>query len=147
MICRDCRKVFDANRSRVCPSCGAANPVVTSGVLRTSTIRISSGGTDAVYRTVKEVPPPLRRQLLKSTNGINAATILIADRRGRAEIARALRKLPAPIEQRLFQAIFGGEPAVQPSPAARGFSWKWLGGILLAASVGFIWLVFTHGWF
>ena len=38
----------------------------------------------------------LRTRLLKSTNGANSATILIADRRGRKEISRAMRKLPVP---------------------------------------------------
>ena len=56
-----------------------------------STILISAGATDGVYRNVKEVPPPLRKQLLKSTSGLNAATILIADRRGRHELAKAIR--------------------------------------------------------
>ncbi len=60
-------------------------------MLKSSTILISAGDTDAVYRSVKEVPAPLRRKLLKSTNGLNAATILIADRKGREEIARAIR--------------------------------------------------------
>ena len=35
-----------------------------------------------VYRSVEEVPDPLKRQLLRSTNGLNSATIVIADRRG-----------------------------------------------------------------
>jgi hypothetical protein len=46
-----------------------------------------------VYRSVEEVPAPLRNKLLQSTNNPNSRTILIADRRGRKEIARAMRKL------------------------------------------------------
>jgi hypothetical protein len=46
-----------------------------------------------VYRSVEEIPPPLRNKLLQSTNNPNSRTILIADRRGRKEIANAMRQL------------------------------------------------------
>jgi len=46
-----------------------------------------------VYRSVEEIPPSLRTKLLKSTNNPNSRTILIADRRGRKEIAQAMRQL------------------------------------------------------
>lgn len=49
-----------------------------------------------VYRSVDEVPPRLRTRLMRSTSSSNSGTILIADRRGRREIARAMRKAPAP---------------------------------------------------
>jgi CHASE2 domain-containing sensor protein len=42
---------------------------------------------------------------LKSTNGANSATILIADRRGRKEISRAMRKLPGPAQRRVLHSI------------------------------------------
>ena len=77
--------------------------------MKSSTILISAGETDAVYRSVKEVPAPLRRKLLKSTNGLNSATILIADRRGREEIARAIQNLPSSLQRR-FLKPFRGEP-------------------------------------
>lgn len=63
--------------------------------LKSSTIFISVGEKTSVYRSVDEVPPRLRKKLEQSTNGINSATILIADRRGRQEIARAIRGLPS----------------------------------------------------
>ena len=78
-------------------------------MFHTSSVLISSGGTDLVYRSVDEVPPPLRSKLLKSTNGANSATILIADRRGRKEIARAMRKLPGPAQRRLLQSVLGAD--------------------------------------
>ncbi|HME05977.1 MAG TPA: hypothetical protein VKG25_02970 [Bryobacteraceae bacterium] len=59
--------------------------------LKSSTIFISVGDKTRVYRSVEEVPPPLRKKLEQSTNGIHSATILIADRRGREEILRAIR--------------------------------------------------------
>jgi hypothetical protein len=57
------------------------------GVVKTSAIFIASGGKTVLYHALKDVPPRLRRKLLK-LNG-NAATVLIADRRGMEELLRA----------------------------------------------------------
>ena len=73
--------------------------------VRTSTIFISKGGRTRVYRSVDEVPQPLRKELEDSTNGFNSATILIADRRGRAEIVRALNGLPSTLRSRLASSL------------------------------------------
>jgi len=73
--------------------------------VRTSTIFISKGGKTRVYRSVDEVPAPLRKELEESTNGFNSATILIADRRGRAEIVRALNGLPSTLRSRLASSL------------------------------------------
>jgi hypothetical protein len=105
MTCKRCRKAFEEEAVR-CPHCGQPNPE-NSGVFQTSTVLISSGGVDLVYRSVEEVPAGLRSQLMKSTNGSNSATILIADRRGRQEIARAMRNLPGPAQRRLIHSILG----------------------------------------
>jgi hypothetical protein len=53
---------------------------------------------------VEEVPVRLRNKLLRSTNGANSATILIADRRGRKEVAKAMRSLPGPTRRRLIRS-------------------------------------------
>jgi hypothetical protein len=53
----------------------------------------------------------LRTRLLKSTNGANSATILIADRRGRKEIAKAMRHLPGPVQRRWMQSLIATEAA------------------------------------
>ena len=105
--CKKCRKRFETDESR-CPHCGEPNPE-TSGMFHTSAVLISSGGSDMVYRSVEDVPARLRTKLLKSTNGANSATILIADRRGRKEIAKAMRKLPGPAQRRLIQSVLGSE--------------------------------------
>jgi len=92
MTCSRCGKEFDEAEAR-CPHCGEARPDA-SGLFQTSTVLISSGGADLVYRTVEEVPTGLRTRLLKSTSGGNSGTIVIADRRGRKEIAKVVGKLP-----------------------------------------------------
>jgi hypothetical protein len=113
MNCSRCRKKY-GHEAAQCPHCGEPNPQA-SGVVQTSIVVISSGGEDLVYRTVDEVPERLRGKLLRSTNGSNSATILIADRRGRKQVAKALRSLPAPAQRRLMhQALARGVATVAP---------------------------------
>lgn len=145
MTCRRCGRQFDATDGSVCPYCGEAPTAAKSGVMKSSTILISAGGKDAVYRSVRDVPAPLRRKLLRSTNGLNSATILIADRRGREEIARAIRNLPSSLQRRFFKP-FQTEPQgaaawlLRP-PVKAAIAW-----LLGAGSVALIWFVFTHKW-
>jgi hypothetical protein len=73
--------------------------------VKTSTIFIAKGGKTRVYHSVNDVPPRLRKQLEDSTNGFNSATILIADRRGREEIVRALSGLPSGLRSRLASSL------------------------------------------
>jgi hypothetical protein len=73
--------------------------------LKSSTIFVSVGDTTKVYRSLGEIPAPLRKQLEESTNSINSATILIADKRGREEIVRALRGLPSELRSRLTTSL------------------------------------------
>ncbi len=142
MTCRRCRKKFDAVDGPSCPFCGEAQAASKSGVMKSSTILISAGETDAVYRSVKEVPAPLRRKLLKSTNGLNSATILIADRKGREEIARAIQKPAikptAPLPEAVPRGAGGRAWMVDAaSPVKAAIAW-----LLGAGSVATIWLVF-----
>ncbi len=113
--------------------------------LKSSTIFISVGNKTEVYRSVDDVPPTLRKRLEQSTNGINSATILIADRKGKEEIVRAIRGLPSSLRSRLTTF------APQRSPPGRiaryrpldllGQDWA---EILLPAAIGLAaWLLFT----
>ncbi len=85
--------------------------------VKTSTIFIAKAGRTRVYRSVDEVPPALRKELEISTNSFNSATILIADRRGREEIIRALNGLPSTLRSRLANSL-------SPKNAAPGSSAK-----------------------
>jgi len=150
MNCRRCGRKFDADEGLACPYCGAARAAAKSGVMKSSTILISAGDTDAVYRSVKEVPPPLRRLLLKSTNGLNSATILIADRRGREEIARAIQNLPSSLQRRFLRPFreepdrnsFAAPAWLLRPPVKAAIAW-----LLGAGSVLVVWFMFTHKWF
>ena len=123
--------------------------------VKTSTIFIAKGGRTRVFRSVEEVPPKLRKELEESTNSFNSATILIADRRGREEIVRALNGMPSSLRTRLAsslapkRAASDSAPDVapeQPEFAERAILFlrrNWV-EILLPGAVGVIvWLAFN----
>ena len=96
-----------------------------------------------MYRSVEEVPARLRSRLVKSTNGSNSATILIADRRGRQEIARTMRSLPGPAQRRLLRAVAGGDDGgvlAWLTPARR----KAILAVLILFTMAAVALVFTR---
>jgi hypothetical protein len=110
--------------------------------VKSSTIFISVGNKTKVYRSVAEVPPPLRKKLEQSTSGINSATILIADRRGRQELIQALRGLPSDIRSRVASSLEAPAEAERPSTGPR---WRdcWV-EILLPLALGvLVWLAFS----
>lgn len=119
--------------------------------VKTSTIFIAKGGKTQVYRSVSEVPPRLRKELEESTNSFNSATILIADKRGREEILRALNGLPTGLRKRLASSL-AAKPAPKPpfTPSQAGsqvvaFVRRNWAEILLPGAVGLIvWLAFNY---
>ncbi len=140
MTCSRCGKDFDEEQGR-CPHCGERK-AEGSGLFQTSTVLISTGGADLVYRSVEEIPSGLRTRLLKSTSGGNSGTILIADRRGREEIAKTMGKLPYAVPRRLAKAIRGGA-----NPAewlTRGQKRGMVAMVLLLALVVVAWLFSRH---
>jgi len=112
--------------------------------LKSSTIFISVGDKTEVYRSVADVPPALRKKLEQSTNGINSATILIADRKGKEEIVRAIRGLPSTLRTRIA-ASAPEEPRPEPVASNRWAAlWRDWAEFLLPAAIGVaVWLLFT----
>ena len=145
MTCNRCHKRFKDEETK-CPYCGEPRTETGSGVFQSSAVLISADGDDRVYRSVDEVPYPLRHRLLKSTNSANSATILIADRRGRQEIAKAMRNLPGSGQRRLMKSLLGGGA---PSAASAQFTPLWkriVVASVLALVLALIAFVFTHHW-
>jgi hypothetical protein len=130
MRCKRCGQRAELDPGGICAECAQAR--VNSGVVKSSTIVVSSGETTAVYRSIKEIPVEVRRRLRRATNGGNSGTILIADRRGRDEIARAMRKLPSFKTVRQTQRSW--TPRVQQAVAL----------LLIVLTLILIWLVFTR---
>jgi hypothetical protein len=142
MRCKRCGRAL-AEASEQCSHCGAPNPAM-KGLYQSSTVLISAGGADLVYRSLEEVPASLRTRLIESTNGCNSATILIADQRGRREIAKAMRALPGASPRRLLDAALRRAAPVN--------SWltpvrlRILCGLALAAASVALAFEYTHGW-
>ena len=118
--------------------------------VKTSTIFIAKRGQTRVYRSVDEIPAKLRKELDESTNSFNSATILIADRRGREEILRALNGLPSGLRTRLASSLaskptaptFRTLAAKNQTVAFLRRNWA---EILLPGAVGLIvWLAFNY---
>jgi hypothetical protein len=94
---------------------------------KSSTIFIAAGDCNTrVYRSVEEVPADLRRRLIETTQGINAATILIADKRGREELVRALQGRPSDLQCRVVETIRSRQSDSAPPPVSRWSSPVWL---------------------
>ena len=112
--------------------------------LKSSTIFISVGSKTEVYRSVADVPPPLRKKLEQSTNGINSATILIADRKGKEEIVRAIRGLPSSLRSQLGRSAREASEPVEKSTIRWSALWQDWAELLLPAAIGLaVWLLFT----
>jgi hypothetical protein len=94
MTCPRCQASVDHLRA-ACPSCGLRLQRNVSGVMKTSAVLIASGQESGFYKSVQEVPEPLRTRLKETTNGVNAGTILIADRAGKERLTEAFARREA----------------------------------------------------
>ena len=71
--------------------------------IKTSTIFVSVGRHTQVYKSVGELPASLRTRLEKTAEEGNSATIVIADRRGKEELVRAIQGQPSSIPLRVTE--------------------------------------------
>jgi len=111
---------------------------------KSATIFIASGSRTRVYRSVEDVPIELRRKLIETTKSINSATILIADKRGREELVRALQGQRSDIRCRFVDSMRAKQPTVE-RPRARFASLRsprtWLEFLLPIGIGASLWLL------
>jgi hypothetical protein len=133
-----------------CPECGAQILRKVTGVMKTSSVMIAAGDERNFYRSVQDVPEPLRSRLIQSTQSENSGTILIADRAGKDQITQVIARRESAKERK---ALAQKEPevpeAVEAGPAGYlhwrvfGYSWVvWAGVVLFLAALGLIAAVF-----
>jgi hypothetical protein len=132
MHCKRCGEPGPLDEAGFCEECAHDAIGLASGVVKTATIVAAVGESTAVYRSIKEMPPQLRRKLRRATNSGNSGTILIADKRGRQEVARALRKLPKALR------------AAETSPFWNARVQQCVAMLLILCTVVLIFLVFTN---
>jgi hypothetical protein len=86
--------------------------------VKTSTILISERGQTQLFRSRAELPEQLRSRLDASLSSATAATVLIADQKGRDEIMKLLRGEPSVLtsSSRIFSRRKARAGAGQPQP-------------------------------
>lgn len=151
MTCPRCSAEFGLGPvPGACPECGAQIMRKVTGVMKTSSVMIAAGDERNFYRSVQDVPEPLRSQLIQSTQSENSGTIVIADRAGKDQITQVIARRETAKERK---ALAEKEPAVpeaaEVGPAGYlhwrvfGYSWVvWAGVVMFLAAMGLIAAVF-----
>jgi hypothetical protein len=111
--------------------------------IKTSTILVGLKTKTEVYRSLKEVPPRLRKKLIESTSGSNSGTILIADRGGRDEIVRSVRGLPSNVQTRVGATVASRRLQKISTERMSEVRRVWPELLLLLLLALVIWVVFT----
>jgi hypothetical protein len=70
-------------------------------------VMISTGDEPTFYRSVQEVPEPLRSRLIESTHGSNSGTIVIADRAGKDQITQVIARRENARERKAMNKAMG----------------------------------------
>jgi DNA-directed RNA polymerase subunit RPC12/RpoP len=136
MICPHCQYEFE-NPAANCPDCGIRIVHKISGMVKTSTVMIATGGKSSFYRSVQEVPETLRRQLIETTNSENSGMIVIADNAGKEQwteiVAHREAQQSASLPETLVPQI---DDAPVPVRNFIGLSWSAWAGVLLFLAAG-----------
>lgn len=88
---------------------------------RCSTIFVAEGGETHIYRSFSEMPTQMRRRISARTRGGASATIFIANRGGREELAKRLRGMPSRVQTRLEETV-PAEPKRPQNPEPPAFA-------------------------
>jgi hypothetical protein len=158
MTCPRCHSEFETKGSS-CPECGVTLLRNVSGVMKTSAVMIATRGERGFYNSVKDVPEPLRTQLLETTASRNSGTIVIADRAGKEQLTQAMarreasRDKPEPTRDGIAQTPLGAsvddatpETTSDPRRFARGHWLAWAGVILVLMLAAIVSAFFYLHW-
>jgi len=151
MTCPRCQIEYNSRHWGECPHCGISGEVAPGngavrqleGVVKTSTILISTRDGSGIFSSIDEVPESLRETLVACTTGINAATIIIADQGGRARIAHALSALPADSPSRPGPSLVL-RPQSYDRLRGRVPVMIWAGLLVAGCSGALVWLLISH---
>lgn len=150
MICPHCEFEFERPAEH-CPKCGIRIVRKISGIVKSSAVLIATGDENSFYRSLQDVPEPLRRQLIETTNSENSGMIVIADRAGKEQWTEIVAHREA--QQALAVQSASKLPAAETSAPVRGLgglSWSAWAGILLflaaGAMIASVFQVFHVGW-
>lgn len=119
-----------------------------SGVMKTSAVMIAAQGERGFYRSVQDVPEPLRTQLLETTTSPNSGTIVIADRAGKEQLTQVMARREAEREEQ--REVIVPEAAASPVPAPVApsrLTWlAWAGFVLVLVLAALFFTLFEMHW-
>jgi hypothetical protein len=148
MTCPRCYAEFESDPS-ACPECGVQLIRNVSGVMKISAVLIAAGEQRGFYRSVQDVPEPLRSQLREITASSNSGTIVIADRAGKEQITQVMARKETTRERTAAPAAEAGEQADRRilGSSFLGLSGIFWAGLALAlVASGVITAVFIVHW-
>lgn len=148
MNCPRCYSEFDSMDS-VCPECGVRLLRNVSGVMKTSAVMIAARGERGFYRSVQDVPEPLRTQLLETTTSRNSGIIVIADRAGKEQLTQVMARREAGREGTEATQYRSREAAVSDSklPSIGRLPWlAWAGFVTVLVLAAILFAAFRIDW-
>jgi hypothetical protein len=136
VICPHCQFELETPAPN-CPECGIRIVRKVSGIVKTSTVMIAAGNESTFYRSMQEVPEPLRRRLIETTNSENSGMIVIADRAGKEQWTEVVAHREAQqVQAALRGTVAAAETPVAPVRGFAGLSWAAWAGVLLFLAAG-----------
>jgi hypothetical protein len=145
MTCPKCHSEFNGDPG-ICPECGVSLLRNISGVMKTSVVMISAGGERGFYRSLQDVPEPLRTQLLETTTSQNSGTIVIADRAGKEQITQVLARREGATQPDSLPPTVEAEVEELPAPTHRVPWLAWAGMALVLVLAVIFALFFELHW-
>ena len=140
MMCPKChselRESGYGRTDSVCPECGVRLLRNVSGVMKTSAVMIAASGERGFYRSVQDVPEPLRTQLIETTTSRNSGIIVIADRAGKEQLTQVMARREASGDI-IPKAAVADSPATPPTTRLPWLAWAGFFAVLALAAIVF----------